>query len=231
MASVERERISDEVHNARFMCVLADGSIIFMHYVAHGLELAVLDAVITCSYLSRFEGTVKSIFKFYFFSPSEQRSEWNREHLGGRCRLLQWYTSHKVVSQEAYSNMFVEEAPSHHCHASAAQTRSLGWARAASQRYSEGPTVREIPKVSLLYDGRDKGTFNPEQDLPEWWTVHRGCGYQPSDYAVSFGGIQTRERTPLQEVHRELLWGNHYSEMWEEQQPRSATHQSRNLHW
>ena len=26
MASVERERISDEVHNARFMCVLADGS-------------------------------------------------------------------------------------------------------------------------------------------------------------------------------------------------------------
>ena len=26
MASVERERISDEVHNARFMCMLTDGS-------------------------------------------------------------------------------------------------------------------------------------------------------------------------------------------------------------
>lgn len=164
MASVERERISDEVHNARFMCVLADGStdksiteqetvyvryvgpngrpttqfadivalesadavgvtstiekglqavdideellkeklagcnfdganvmmgkkggvmqhlqakigrpIIVMHCVAHRLELAVLDAVKTCSYLSRFEDTVKSIFKFYFYSPKRRR--------------------------------------------------------------------------------------------------------------------------------------------------------------
>ena len=164
MASVERERISDEVHNARFMCVLADGStdksiteqetvyvryvgpngrpttqfadivalesadavgvtsaiekglqavdideellkeklagcnfdganvmmgkkgrvmqhlqakigrpIIVMHCVAHRLELAVLDAVKTCSYLSRFEDTVKSIFKFYFYSPKRHR--------------------------------------------------------------------------------------------------------------------------------------------------------------
>ena len=164
MASVERERISDEVHNARFMCVLANGStdksiteqetvyvryvgpngrpttqfadivalesadavgvtsaiekglqavdideellkeklagcnfdganvmmgkkggvmqhlqakigrpIIVMHCVAHRLELAVLDAVKPCSYLSRFEDTVKSIFKFYFYSPKRRR--------------------------------------------------------------------------------------------------------------------------------------------------------------
>ena len=165
MASVERERISDEVHNARIMCVFANGStdksiteqetvyvryvepngrpttqfadivalesadavgvtsaikkglqavdideellkeklagcnfdganvmmgkkggvlqhlqakigrpiIIVMPCVAHRLELAVLDAVKRCSYLSRFEDTVKSIFKVYFKSPKRRR--------------------------------------------------------------------------------------------------------------------------------------------------------------
>ena len=164
MTSVERERISDEVHDARFLCVLADGStdksiteqeavyiryvgsngrpttqfadivslesadavgvmaaiekgleavdvdegllreklagcnfdgcnvmmgkkggvmqllqekigrpIVGIHCVAHRLELAVLDAVKTCPYLSRFEDTVKSIFKFYFYSPKRRR--------------------------------------------------------------------------------------------------------------------------------------------------------------
>ena len=164
IASVERQRISEEVHNARFLCVLADGStdksiteqeavyvrytgpngrpstqfadivalesadavgvtkgiqkgleavdidnellkeklagcnfdgasvmmgkrggvtqqlqakigrpVIVIHCVAHRLELAVLDAVKTCSYLNRFEDTIKSIFKFYFYSPKRRR--------------------------------------------------------------------------------------------------------------------------------------------------------------
>ena len=49
--------------------------IIVMHCVAHRLELAVLDAVKTCSYLSRFEDTVKSIFKFYFYSRRREVNE------------------------------------------------------------------------------------------------------------------------------------------------------------
>ena len=46
--------------------------IIDIHCVAHRLELAVLDAVKTCSYLNKFEDTIKSIVKFYY-SPKRQR--------------------------------------------------------------------------------------------------------------------------------------------------------------
>jgi len=47
--------------------------IISIHCVAHRLELAVLDAVKTVPYLKVFDDTVKSIFKFYFYSPKKRR--------------------------------------------------------------------------------------------------------------------------------------------------------------
>ena len=48
-------------------------SLTTIHCIAHRLELAVLDTVKKCPYLSKFEDTVKSIFKFYFYSPKRQR--------------------------------------------------------------------------------------------------------------------------------------------------------------
>ena len=49
--------------------------IIVMQCVANRLELVVLGTVKTCSYLSRFENTVKSIFKFYIYSLKRHRIE------------------------------------------------------------------------------------------------------------------------------------------------------------
>ena len=44
-----------------------------IHCVAHKLELAVLDAVKRCPYLSTFEDTGKEVYKFYFYSPKRRR--------------------------------------------------------------------------------------------------------------------------------------------------------------
>ena len=54
--------------------------VIVIHCVAHRKELAVVDAIKTCSYLNSFEDTINYIF----------------EHSQGRCCLLQWYTEHKT---------------------------------------------------------------------------------------------------------------------------------------
>ncbi|KAG2467837.1 MED23 polymerase, partial [Polypterus senegalus] len=47
--------------------------IITIHCVAHKLELAVLDSVKGCEYLVKFEGTLKTIFKMYYYSPKKRR--------------------------------------------------------------------------------------------------------------------------------------------------------------
>ena len=47
--------------------------ICIIHCVAHKLELAVLDAVKRCPYLSTFEDTVKEVYKFYYYSPKRRR--------------------------------------------------------------------------------------------------------------------------------------------------------------
>ena len=48
-------------------------TIAVLHCVAHRLELAVLDAVKRCPYLSTFEDTVKEVYKFYYYSPKRRR--------------------------------------------------------------------------------------------------------------------------------------------------------------
>lgn len=45
--------------------------IITIHCVAHKLELAVLDSVKGCEYLVKFEDTLKTIFKMYYYSPKK----------------------------------------------------------------------------------------------------------------------------------------------------------------
>uniref|UniRef100_A0A3P8R1F9 C17orf113 probable zinc finger domain-containing protein n=1 Tax=Astatotilapia calliptera TaxID=8154 RepID=A0A3P8R1F9_ASTCA len=47
--------------------------IITIHCVAHKLELAVLDSVKGCEYLVKFEDTLKTIFKMYYYSPKKRR--------------------------------------------------------------------------------------------------------------------------------------------------------------
>lgn len=44
-----------------------------IHCVAHKLELALLDAVKKCPYLSTLEDTVKDVYKFYFYSLKRRR--------------------------------------------------------------------------------------------------------------------------------------------------------------
>jgi len=44
-----------------------------IHCAAHNLELAVVDAITLTPYLATFEDTVKSVFKFYYYSPKRRR--------------------------------------------------------------------------------------------------------------------------------------------------------------
>ena len=55
---------------------IAQHPVCIVHCVAHNLELAVLDAIKETPYLATFEETVKSVFKYYFYSP-KRRSEVN----------------------------------------------------------------------------------------------------------------------------------------------------------
>ena len=98
-----------------------------------------------------------------------------------------------------------------HFHACAAQSRNLRWARTASRRYSERPAVTEISKVSRLYDGCNKGTVNIQQDLSHWLTMYHVHGYHPWDHSATLRLTQTRERKPVQDVQRWLMWRNRYS--------------------
>ena len=52
---------------------IAQHPVCIIHCVAHNLELAVLDAIKQTPYLAIFEETVKSVFKFYFYSPKRRR--------------------------------------------------------------------------------------------------------------------------------------------------------------
>ena len=79
---------------------IAQYPLCIIHCVAHNLELAVLDAIKQTPYLAIFEETVKSVFKFYFYSP-KRRHEVNeiaaildQDHV-----YLQWITEDKVGSQ------------------------------------------------------------------------------------------------------------------------------------
>ena len=58
---------------------------------------------------------------------------------------------------------------------------------------------------------QNRDTVNTQQDLSEWRTMYHGHGYHHCDYSVTLRFTQTRERTPLQEVQRGLLWRNRYS--------------------
>jgi len=118
-----------------------------------------------------------------------------------------------------------------HCHACTAQNRDLRWARAANQRYSERPAVRQISEVSRLHDGCNKGAFNTQQDLSEWRTMYHGHGYHPWDHSATLRLTQTRERTPVQEVQRGLLWRNRYSSellqgLWSQRNPPQHSNQA-----
>lgn len=70
------------------------------HCVAHNLELAVTDAIKEVSYYSKFEDTVKGIFKFYFYSPKKRRElsqisellEEDRVRYGG-VKAIRWLAS------------------------------------------------------------------------------------------------------------------------------------------
>ena len=124
--------------------------------------------------------------------------------------MQQCCTEHKIVGQHAQGNMCPREAFPH-CHACVAQNRALRWARAASQRYSERPAVREISALSRLHDGFNKYTVNTQKDLSEWRTMYHGHGYYPLDHSATLRLTQTREWTPVQEVKRWLLWRNRYS--------------------
>lgn len=44
--------------------------VIVTHCISHTIELAVLDAVKTSSYLNRFKDTINYIFQRYFYSPN-----------------------------------------------------------------------------------------------------------------------------------------------------------------
>ena len=44
--------------------------VIAIHCIAHRIELAVLDAIKTSSYLNRFKATINYMFEFYFYSPN-----------------------------------------------------------------------------------------------------------------------------------------------------------------
>ncbi len=46
---------------------------ITIHCVEHKLELAMLDSVKGCEYLVKFEDTLKTIFKMYYYSPKKRR--------------------------------------------------------------------------------------------------------------------------------------------------------------
>ena len=52
---------------------IAQHPVCIIHCVADNLELAVLDALKETPYLAIFEETVKSVFKFYFYSPKRRR--------------------------------------------------------------------------------------------------------------------------------------------------------------
>ena len=52
---------------------VAQHPVCIIHCVAHKLELAVLGAIKETSYLAIFEEALKSVFKFYFYSPKRRR--------------------------------------------------------------------------------------------------------------------------------------------------------------
>ena len=58
---------------AKQLQAIAQHPVCIIHCVAHNLELAVLDAIKQTPYLAIFEETVKSVFKFYFYSPKRRR--------------------------------------------------------------------------------------------------------------------------------------------------------------
>ncbi|XP_015763634.1 PREDICTED: zinc finger protein 862-like [Acropora digitifera] len=70
------------------------------HCVAHNLELAIADAIKEVSHYSKFEETVKGIFKFYFYSPKKRRElsqisellEEDRVRYGG-VKCIRWLAS------------------------------------------------------------------------------------------------------------------------------------------
>jgi len=129
-----------------------------------------------------------------------------------------------MVGQHAQGNMRPREAFPH-CHACAAQNRSLRWARAASQRYSERPAVRQICKVSRLHNGCNKGSVNTQQDLSEWRTMYHGHGYHTWDHSHTLKLTQTWERTPVQEVQRRLMWRSYFKAF----DPREVPQEQSNL--
>ena len=70
------------------------------HCVAHNLELALTDAIKEVPYYSKFEDTVKGIFKFYFYSPKKRRElsqisellDEDRVRYGG-VKAIRWLAS------------------------------------------------------------------------------------------------------------------------------------------
>lgn len=152
-------------------------------WVAHRLELAFLDAVKTCSHLNRFWDTIRSTFKLLLLPQTIHRGKRNSKHSRGRCCLWQWCTEHKVVGQQTQVYMCPREAQS---------STSDEHARAASQRYSERPAVREICEVCQPRDGCNEGTINIQQGLSECWTMNHRHSYQPWDHSGTLRTIQTR---------------------------------------
>ena len=76
-----------------------------MHCVAHNLELAVADAIKEVPYYTKFEDTVKGVFKFYSYSPKKRRElsqisaflDEDRVHYGG-LKAIRWLASqHKAL--------------------------------------------------------------------------------------------------------------------------------------
>ena len=109
--------------------------------------------------------------------------------------MQQCCTVSKMVGQHAQENMCPREAFPH-CHACAAQNSALRWARAASQRYSERPAVRQISEVSRLNDGCNKGSVNTQQDLSWWRIMYYRRGYHTWDHSDTLKLNQTWEKDP-----------------------------------
>ena len=71
-----------------------------IHCVAHNLELAISDTIKILPYYEKFQDTIKSIFKFYFYSPKKRRElasisellEEDKVHFGG-IKTIRWLAS------------------------------------------------------------------------------------------------------------------------------------------
>ena len=83
--------------------------------------------------------------------------------------------------------------------------------KGSKPKYSERLAVREISKVSRPHDGCNNRTVNTQQDLSGWQTMYHIHGYHPWDHSATLRLTQSKERSPVKEVQRGLLWRNSYS--------------------